>query len=524
MSVWRDVALCVVAFVLQVAILVPAAPAAQRAALVIGNARYASLDPLDNPVNDMRLVAGALRAAGFDVTEAADLGRDALLGAIQSFGRQLQAAGPDTVGLFYYAGHGFQVDGANYFLPVDAQLSSVTEQDIAAAELEQVVGLDWLLAQLRFAGNRLNFVILDACRNALRTRSLPFGARGLAEVDAPTGTLIAYATAPGDVAIDGQDGNSPYSKALAEALREPGLVAEALFRSVRTRVMTATQGEQVPWESSSLTGAFYFLAPPADGPPAASQDAELTLWNEVKDRGEAGLLEDYLARYPDGTFAKLARQRLDALAQPQVAAVTPRSSEIRPVDQVLYAQSDANLREQPSAEAPRIATLAAGTEIQVTGQVQGLDWLRVQLADGPSAFVWAPLLGPAPPPAPAPVEVAALPAAAADLAGRWQGEYRCQQDLVGFTLDIAAAGGDQLAAVFEFFALPGTPSFPRGSFEMAGSYDAAAGRLALRGERWREQPLGFQQHDLDGMVAPGGGAISGQILTTGCADFVLHRQ
>ncbi len=515
----------------------PAAWAEQRVALVIGNGAYQSLNRLDNPVNDMRAVADSLRQAGFAVTTADDLTRDAMLGSIKQFGQRLKAAGPDTVGLFFYAGHGFQVEGTNYLLPVDARLASVTDVAIDRAELGEVVGLEWLLQELRQAGNRLNFVVLDACRNALKTRSLPRSNQGLAEVDAPTGTLVAYATAPGEVAVDGVERNSPYSSALAATLKQPGLVAEEVFREVRNRVLSATDNQQVPWESSSLTGAFYFK--PATGRPAPEPTVvderalDLALWNSIKDQGDPALLEDYLARFPDGAFAAVARRQLAGEATPPAQ---PRSSyEIIATEQPMQAQQAANVRAEPSSAAGRIGALAAGEMVTVTGQVQGLDWLQVELPDGRLGFVAGGLLGPvaeagAPPPALAAGQLAALsPAAgpprdAAALAGRWRGEYRCQQDLIGFTLDVTGAEGQQLAAVFEFFPLPGSPSFPRGKFEMAGSYHGEDGSLELESQRWLKRPLGLQLHDLAGQVDPGGRQIDGQILTTGCNEFVLHRQ
>jgi len=172
--------------------------------------------------------------------------------AFADFGQSLAQAGPDTVGLFYYAGHGVQVDGVNYLIPSGAEMQNQADVQI------ETVDANWVLKQMEFAGNRMNIIILDACRN----NPLPTGTRsmanGLARMDAPTGSFIAYSTAPGAVALDGTGGNSPYSQALATAIETQQLPLELLFRQVRVAVMNQTDNKQVPWDSSSLTGEFYF--------------------------------------------------------------------------------------------------------------------------------------------------------------------------------------------------------------------------------------------------------------------------
>lgn len=220
----------------------------RRVALVIGNAAYRD-GRLANPTRDAAAMASALRQLGFRVTEKRDLDQKQMKLAIRAFGRQLRDGG---VGLFYYAGHGAQVQGQNYLIPVGADIPSERHVDVESVPLRAV------LAEIADARNRLNIVILDACRNnpfARRFRSLQ---RGLAFVDAPQGTLIAYATAPGSVADDGARGHGAYTEALVRHIRTKGVPVESVFKAVRRDVQAATQGRQTPWESSSLIGDFFF--------------------------------------------------------------------------------------------------------------------------------------------------------------------------------------------------------------------------------------------------------------------------
>lgn len=245
----------------------PATGEGRRVALVVGNSRYASA-PLTNPVNDAELIATSLKEVGFEVRLITDGDQRAMKRAIQDFGRSLDSAGVGAVGLFYYAGHGVQLGGRNYLIPIGAAIERDADVEIEA------VSADWVLEQMRYARNRLNFVILDACRNNPFARSFRSGDRGLAKMDAPAGVLIAYSTAPGDVAADGAGRNSPYSEALAGAMRDSAEPAELMFKRVRDQVRRSTTERQTPWESSSLTGEnFYFArharepAPVAPAPP-----------------------------------------------------------------------------------------------------------------------------------------------------------------------------------------------------------------------------------------------------------------
>ena len=245
------------------------AAAEPRYALVIGNGNYgAGFSKLPNPPNDARLVSKALKSAGFDVMTVLDANQKQMKQAFSDFGGKLSAAGADAVGLFYYAGHGVQVDGANFLIPTGASIATAADVDMEA------VNADWVLQQMEFAGNRMNIIILDACRN----NPLPAGKRsadkGLARMDAPKGSFLAYSTAPGATAVDGKGSNSPYSAALAKAIENDRVPLEQLFRQVRVDVMAATGEDQVPWDASSLTGEFFFKKP--DGSAPAQQTAAAT--------------------------------------------------------------------------------------------------------------------------------------------------------------------------------------------------------------------------------------------------------
>lgn len=283
-----------------------AAPAADRVALVIGNADYPTA-PLRNPVNDARAMAQALRDLGFEVFSLENADKQRMEQAIVRFAGRLTK---DTSGLFYYAGHGVQVNGRNYLVPVDAKIESEREMRI------ETVGVHLVLDELNYADNRINIVILDACRNNPFERRMRGGTRGLAAIDAARGTLIAYATSPGSVALDGDGTNGLYTEELLRALREPGLEVEEVFKRVRVGVALRTNQQQIPWESSSLIGSFVFNSR-AGAPGAASgnagRDVELLYWQSVSAGDNPDAYRAYLRQFPGGTFADLARIRLDEL-------------------------------------------------------------------------------------------------------------------------------------------------------------------------------------------------------------------
>jgi PQQ-dependent catabolism-associated CXXCW motif protein len=305
--------------------------AERRVALIIGNDAYVKINPLRNAGNDARKMEQALKSAGFETTLRIDAKRRNLYQVIDAFAAQIGGS-PDTVGLFYYAGHGIQANGKNYLIPVDADID--TEADLEA----EAVDVDKVLRAMGEAHNRLNIVVLDACRD----NPLPKGrsaSRGLARINAPTGTFIAYAAGPGQVAQDGSaGGNGVFTGELVKAMAVPGLPIEQVFKMTLAGVRNQTGQKQVPWTEASIQGDFYFHSPvtsplspeariaPAPAPAAAATDSgafELAFWNSVKDAKNAAEIKTYLDRYPRGTFAGIAKVKYDELQAP---AATPTSS------------------------------------------------------------------------------------------------------------------------------------------------------------------------------------------------------
>lgn len=220
----------------------------RRVALVIGNSGYKS-SFLKNPVNDAGDVADSLRQLGFNVTLKNDVTLPEMDFLMDSFYKSLRAGG---IGLFYYAGHGVQVNGDNYLVPVDASINSESDLKYEAFNAGRV------LRKMEDAGNAMNIVILDACRNDPFARSFRSTSRGLARMDAPAGSILAYSTAPGSVAADGDGDNGVYTKYLLRHMMTPGIDINSVFIRTRADVIKETGGKQIPWESSSLLGSFYF--------------------------------------------------------------------------------------------------------------------------------------------------------------------------------------------------------------------------------------------------------------------------
>lgn len=224
----------------------------KRVALVIGNSAYTA-SPLKNPVNDAAAMATALRRLGFDVEEKANLGYIAMNEAVESFGNRLKSGG---IGLFYYAGHGMQVQGNNYLIPVDAKINSENEVRYKALD----AGL--VMAKMEQAKSDVNIVVLDACRDNPFGRSFRSANRGLASMDAPNGTFIAYATAPGKTAADGNGKNGLYTEELLKVLEKPGLKLEDVFKQTSRGVKEKSANLQSPWVASNLDGDFWFVPSP----------------------------------------------------------------------------------------------------------------------------------------------------------------------------------------------------------------------------------------------------------------------
>lgn len=302
-----------------------------RLALVIGNSAYGSVSSLDNPVRDAQLISRTLEDLGFQVTLAEDASQIAMKRVIAQFGRDLRNAGEDATGLFYYAGHGVQSFGNNYLLPVDVALADAADLDLMAVEAQSV------LRQMASARNRTNIVILDACRNNPFEQVADLNESGLAEMKAPTGTFLAYATAPGDVALDGEGQNSPFTQALAREISVPGQPVEQAFKQVRRAVLEQSRGGQTPWDTSSLVSDFVFAEAPETPQLSAADVEEAQVWQSVQASRDAMQIMLYLRGYGEGRYATEARELLAELvaeelagagAEPQVAAAPPAAAPV----------------------------------------------------------------------------------------------------------------------------------------------------------------------------------------------------
>lgn len=315
-----------------------AAAESPRMALIVGNSAYTSIGALPNPTADARLMASTLDELGFDTYLALDSDQSEMKRQIADFGRRLRASSKDTVGFFYYAGHGVQADGRNYLLPVEATPTDKADLDLMGVEA------NWVLRQMESAGNRTNIIVLDACRNNPFVASSRSLSRGLAQIDAPTGSFISYATAPGKVALDGDSVNSPFTTALAKALPTPGLPIEQIFKRVRVDVIEATNGKQIPWDSSSLVEDLVMqpdassTALTAAATTPAQSEAELELWESVSASGDADRISLFLQIYPDSPLATEARTLLmETIMTPSkepeviVTAELPSNTVVEPV-------------------------------------------------------------------------------------------------------------------------------------------------------------------------------------------------
>jgi hypothetical protein len=276
----------------------------QRLALVIGNSNYQNAPQLANPDHDAQSMAEFLNSAGFEVVEATDLTQNDMIKVVQDFSAKVTAHGPNTVAMIYYAGHGVQMAGENYLIPVDAKVSSPSDLANNSVRLVDV------MATLESIPSRMRIVVLDACRNN------PFptvddAGRGLAIVDAPNGSIVGYSTAPGTEALDGNNGHSPYTAAFLNLARQPNVPIEQLFKRVRLEVNHSTSGQQTPWESSSLTSDFTFFGDTAVAATRAPTNAPVVqmasnlpsraacqAYDFVVSEGSAAFYQEFLDRFP----------------------------------------------------------------------------------------------------------------------------------------------------------------------------------------------------------------------------------
>ena len=286
-----------------------AAPAwARNFALLIGNSNY-SIGQLDNPANDARDLANVLRAIGFDTTVKMDVDADGMKNLIRDFGDKLK--NNDGIGFFFFAGHGVQVNGENYLLPVGFPFRSEADVEKNAVQANMV------LRYMEDSKNRVNLVVLDACRNNPFIKSRSLKTRGLAPMDAPSGSLVAFSTAPGTEASDGSGKNGLYTKHLMANVKVPGMTVEQVFKRTREGVESESERDlgrkQSPREESSLKGGDMYFVPPLAKDSAADPAAvELAYWNSIANSTNSADFESYLKQYPDGRFSELARNRLAA--------------------------------------------------------------------------------------------------------------------------------------------------------------------------------------------------------------------
>jgi Caspase domain len=338
----RGLVLGMVLLVHGIASICSAAVAGDRLALVIGNGAYANAPRLANPANDAADIAQSLRSIGFEIVEGRDLDKRAMEQKIVEFGHKLDGA---SLALFFYAGHGLQVSGQNYLVPIDARLQRAGDLSFETINVNQV------LAQMEVE-KRVNLVFLDACRdNPLArsfartlgdTRSASVG-RGLASIQGAVGTMIAYATQPDNTALDGAGRNSPFTAALVKHIATPGLEVRSMMTRVRADVLAATRDKQLPWDHSSLIGEVVLtpasataaatppqttpvpMAPlPTKGsatpprPPSASppqqSDAERA-WAVSKDTTSRAVLQAFIKRYGNTIYGEMASARLRELEQ-----------------------------------------------------------------------------------------------------------------------------------------------------------------------------------------------------------------
>jgi len=332
------------------------AKADRRVAFVVGNGAYQNVDALPNPPVDAKAMAALLRNAGFDVVEGINLGRDAMTARLREFA--LKTPGAD-VAVFFYAGHGISVNGRNYMIPVDGDLKSEVDVKLGAA-----IDIDVTLDQT-MSDAKVKLVFLDACRDnpfaekirsASKTRSVVVGS-GLAEMKSGEGTLIAFATGPGQTALDGDTGgNSPFTRALLAHIATPGVEIQQAMTQVRADVSAQTSKQQLPWGHTNLIGSVYLspagapvqtagapadassAAPaPAASPVAAASETEIEFWRSIKDTRKQEELNAYLTNYPNGQFRSLALARLAALQTPEANAATRTTAPAAaPVDPAVF--------------------------------------------------------------------------------------------------------------------------------------------------------------------------------------------
>ena len=353
--------------------------AEKRVALVVGNSAYHHTGKLANPKNDAADVAAALKKHGFEVVEGFDLEKAAFDRKIRDFANQLQNA---AVGAFFYAGHGLQVAGQNYLVPIDAELTSAAALDFEMVRLDVVHRVMERQAST-------NLLFLDACRDnplarnlarAMGTRSADIG-RGLAAIESGVGTLISFSTQPGNVALDGGGRNSPFAGSLVKQLSTTKDDLSAVLIAVRNDVMKETQRKQVPWEHSALTGRFFFSppAPVAAAVPQMSSGEAGHTWAMVKDTVNPTILEAYAKQFDNTVYAEMARDRV---AQIRKAEEARKIDEARKVEEGRKAEEARKTEEVRKAEeARRVAEARKAEEARKIEEARAQEARRIAEAE-----------------------------------------------------------------------------------------------------------------------------------------------
>ena len=365
---WIVVAIVMMAVVAIATYTAALAQSKRGIALVIGNGAYQHAAGLANPKSDAVLMSGVLRQRGFDVIEGIDLDKRSLELKIREFSRAVSKA---KVAVFFYAGHGLQVAGQNYLVPVDARLEEADALDFEAIKIEVV-------QRIMESSERTSLIFLDACRDnplarnlarALGTRSANIG-KGLANIESGAGTLISFSTQPGSVALDGDGANSPYSKALAREIVKPGEDLSSALIAVRNSVMDETRNKQVPWEHSAMRAKFFF----GDAPSAGSAGTAATqptseaerLWTQIQTSQSRAVLDSFARQFPNTVYAALANERSEVLKRQEAG----RTASTAPLPAVLPS-SNTSPEVLPKTEGPASSPTRSAIKVGVAGPLTG---------------------------------------------------------------------------------------------------------------------------------------------------------
>jgi Caspase domain len=343
------------------------APNDVRIALIIGNSAYPGNMALANPSNDAKDMAATLRNMGFGVIEIRDASREQMTTAIERANKELN--GKQGVGMLFYAGHGLQLDWRNYMVPVDAKLNS------AADVPKQAVDIETVMIAFKNAGNRMNIVVLDACRDDPFANGKTSSGKGLAPLDAPTGTFLAYATAPGNVAQDGDGKNGLYTGYLLQELQKPTASIENVFKRVRFAVRKASNGTQIPWETTSLEDDFIFnsgikkIVKLTEDQKEKQFDIEKAEWDKIKDSKSADPFYAFVQKYPNGMLTASAQSAIDRLNEAKTKAFVDKTGTVVQTSAVAnyvvdrtveYVRTDGYTKAETSRRTSRIVSVQNG--------------------------------------------------------------------------------------------------------------------------------------------------------------------